>query len=36
MLKKAISRYKIARFFGLPFHICIKAFFSIKGTGVLK
>ena len=25
-MKKAIERYKYAKFFGLPLHICLKAF----------
>ena len=34
MFKNAIRRYRVARFYGLPTKICIKAFFFSKGNPI--
>lgn len=34
MIKNAIRRYRVARFYGLPTKICLKAFFFGKGNPI--
>ena len=34
MFKNAIRRYRVARFYGLPTRICLKAFFFGKGNPI--
>lgn len=34
MFKNAIRRYRVARFYGLPTKICLKAFFFGKGNPI--
>lgn len=34
MFKNAIKRYRVARFYGLPTKICLKAFFLGKGNPI--
>ena len=34
MLKNALRRYRVARFYGLPTRICLKAFFFGKGNPI--
>lgn len=34
MFNNAIKRYRVARFYGLPTKICLKAFFFSKGNPI--
>ena len=34
MIKNAVKRYRVARFYGLPTRICLKAFFFGNGNPI--
>ena len=34
MFKNAIKRYRLARFYGLPINVCLRAFFFGKGNPI--